>query len=115
MWGYFAVNEETQYQLNFYLNTMKFHVLNKVMLKMCTPASTNTHIHMLIFTKNKKYVISDRKCWRIKHIQEKEFQQVFIRYLLYAYHKSIGSSWQRILILWQKSLKKVKHTSGFFT
>lgn len=41
----FVVNEETRYQLHFYLSTMKFHVLNEVMLKMCTPASTNTHSH----------------------------------------------------------------------
>lgn len=33
--------EEIQHQLDFYLNIMKSHVLNELMLKMCLPTSTH--------------------------------------------------------------------------
>lgn len=36
-------NKEIQHPLDIYLNTMKLHVLNELMLKMWTPASIFIH------------------------------------------------------------------------
>lgn len=47
------------------------------------------------------------------YTRKKQFQQVFIRYLLCAYHKSSCCSWN-ILIPWPESLKKTKHASKVF-
>lgn len=48
---------------------MKFHVLNEVMLKMHTPASTSTHSHANFYLKNMWYLIGhagDKKAYTRK-------------------------------------------------